>query len=54
MRTYQNISKPTIGDVYQALEAEGQDTDEDLLPLIKDQFTFPTLYVVMDFLEDQG
>jgi len=57
MRTYQDISKPTAGDVYQALEAEGKDyysCYEDLIPLIKDRFTFPTLYTVMDYLEDQG
>ena len=56
MRTYQDINNPTIGDIIQAMETEGDQygMGRDLIPLIKDRFTFPTLYVIMDFLEDQG
>lgn len=57
MRTYQDINpSPSIGDVYQA-EAEDQGlfyTYEELSLMIKDRFTFPTLYVAMAFLEDQN
>ena len=56
MRTYQDINKPTIGDIIQAMEAESDQggLGRDILPLIKDRFTFPTLYTVMDYLEDQA
>ena len=56
MRTYQNISNPTIGDILQALEGEdqGYGTVTDLTYLVTDRGRYPTLYVVMDYLEDQG
>ena len=36
------------------MESDQGGLGRDILPLIKDRFTFPTLYTVMDYLEDQA
>ena len=54
MRTYKDINNPTVGDILQALDIEGIGTVKDLTYLVRDRMTYPSLYSVMDTLEDEG
>lgn len=52
VKNYANITNPSLGDVYQALEMEGIDTEKELDELIADRSLSPTLYHAIEYVRE--